>query len=125
MSTNHMTRNTDLAEHGVMAAEKYLEIRGYELVEHKYSCDTGEIDIIAKHEGTLVFIEVKTRRYTNTGMPDEAISIAKRRKFENIAACYISERDDIDCCDVRFDIIAIMASNTGKALLRHHINALS
>lgn len=119
------TRNAELCSKGLDAAEKFLKTRGYEIVEREWSCDAGEIDFIAEDEGTLVFVEVKTRNMTDEGMPDEAITEEKRRRYENIAASYMAEHEELDECTVRFDIIGILVTNEHKALLRHHINAFN
>lgn len=119
------TRNAELCNKGLDAAEKFLKMRGYEIVEREWSCYAGEIDFIAKDEGTLVFVEVKTRNMTDKGLPDEAITEEKRRRFENIAASYMAEHEEIDECSMRFDIIGILVTSEHRAMIRHHINAFS
>lgn len=117
------------AARGLDAAEEYLKMRGYDIVERELICDSEEIDfsgdpiLIAEGEGTLVFVEVKTRNMTDEGMPDEAITEEKRRRFENIAASYMAQHREIDECAVRFDIIGILVASDHKSMIRHHINA--
>lgn len=117
------TRNAELCSNGLDAAEKFLKMRGYEIVEREWNCDAGEIDFIAKDEGTLVLVEVKTRNMTDRGMPDEAITDEKRSRFENIAASYMVQHEELEECAVRFDIIGILVASEHKAMIRHHINA--
>lgn len=118
------TRNSELHGKGLDAAEKFLKMRGYEIIEREWVCDAGEVDFIAEDEGTLVFVEVKTRNMTDKGMPDEAITEEKRKRFENIAANYLA-RNEHEECAIRFDIIGILVTSEHKALIRHHINAFN
>ena len=53
--------NRETGSHYERLAGAYLEQEGYEILEYNYRCKTGEIDIIAKEAGYLVFCEVKYR----------------------------------------------------------------
>lgn len=114
--------NNELAENGVKAAERNLKSRGYEIIERNFECRFGSMDIIARDEyGTWCFIEVKTRRGVENGLPDECLSKAKLERLEKIALCYLMENDDWqDNDEVRFDSIGICVSAPHRALLRHH-----
>ena len=54
-------------------AGEYLKTQGYEILQYNFRCRMGEIDIIAKDHGYLVFIEVKYRRDKSCGHPAEAV----------------------------------------------------
>ena len=82
----------------------------------------GEIDIIARHEGTLIFVEVKTRTNIEAGLPEDSVGPKKRKKYETLAAMYLQDHDYVDL-PVRFDVIGIMLINKGKSFIRHHVNA--
>lgn len=111
-----------LGVRGEDAAVRALMSKGYEILERNWKCRYGEADIIALDEGgTIVFVEVKTRRSVNAGMPEEAISKAKRRRYENIALEYLSHGDWDDGTPVRFDAICICVKDRNRAMLRHHI----
>jgi putative endonuclease len=72
---------------GEQAAASYLKQHSYEVLATNWHCSRGEIDIVARHQETLVFIEVKTRR---GDQPDDAfasVSPAKRKRL--IATAYI------------------------------------
>lgn len=116
------TRNAELYSKGNLAAENYLKLRGYEILEVNWECRFGSIDIIAIDEkGTWCFIEVQTRRGVETGLPDECLSKEKQERLEKIALCYLMENDDWQDNDpVRFDSIGICVSAPHRALLRHH-----
>lgn len=75
----------------------------------------------ATREGTLCFIEVKTRQSVEAGLPEEAITRSKQSRYERIALCYMMVTDDWDDNDsVRFDAIAICVTAPHRAMLRHH-----
>ena len=57
-------------------AGEYLKTQGYEILQYNFRCRMGEIDIIAKDHGYLVFIEVKYRRDKSCGHPAEAVTPA-------------------------------------------------
>lgn len=118
----HVETRQELGRKGEEAACRYLEAKGYEILERNWYCHFGEADIIARDpDGTFCFIEVKTRRSVEAGIPEEAITRDKRRRYERIALCYMMVCDDWDDNDpVRFDAIGICATGGHRALLRHH-----
>ena len=76
------TKNKETGAKGELLAQEYLKKQGYEIVEtNKRFSTLCEIDIIAKHKDTLVFVEVKTRSSDFCGSPLEAIT---KSKYENI-----------------------------------------
>jgi len=83
-----------------------LERLGYEILERRYRTRVGEIDIVARDRGTLVFIEVKARRSGRFGPPAEAVSAQKRLKLMQMASSYIfAKRLSNDRC--RFDVVSV------------------
>lgn len=114
----------ELGLRGERAAARYLEYRGYEILERNWSCFAGEADIIAFDGDTLCFIEVKMRRGLDKGFPAEAVTRAKRTRYENIAACYLHDHHYCDIA-VRFDIISLVVLDDHRAFLRLHTNAFS
>lgn len=116
--------NIELGRRGENAAVRFLDRRGYEIVERNWTCSAGEADIIARDDETLVFIEVKTRSNTDKGFPSEAVNAAKRRRYEGIAAQFLQGYDVVDVA-VRFDVVSIVVVAVDRALIRHHINAFA
>ena len=112
----------ELGKKGENAAVKFLERRGYTIVDRNWRCPAGEADIIAFDGDTLVFVEVKTRSDIDKGFPEEAITKTKREKYEKISAYYLRD-SNYDELIFRFDVIGILVLGTNKATLRHHINA--
>ena len=87
-------------------AGEYLISQGYEIVEYKFSCRMGEIDLIAKDGEYLVFCEVKYRAGAAKGHPAEAVGIRKQQVISKCASYYLMIRrlSGILC---RFDVVSV------------------
>ncbi len=99
---------------GEKAAKAYLRGRGYTILEENYRTPLGEIDLIAREGDTLVFIEVKTRRSGLFGLPQEAVTAAKRHQIVKVAEYYLS-RAGSPAADCRFDVVAVALSGEGRS----------
>lgn len=95
-----------------LAAQK-LTSQGYRIRERNFRCHFGEIDLVAEDEHDLIFVEVKTRRGTRYGLPEEAVNVRKRRKLLQAAKYYIASHCRTEC-SWRVDIVAIQLSDAGK-----------
>ncbi len=111
-----------LGDRGEDAATAYLERVGMTIIERNWRCASGEVDIIALDGDELVLCEVKTRRTSSKGSPDEAVTPAKQRRYSRLAAAYIQRAGLVDPA-VRFDVISILVIAEDRALLRHHRGA--
>jgi putative endonuclease len=87
-------------------AVAYLKREGYEILERNYRCFFGEVDIVAKDENTIVFVEVKSRRSERFGDPQLAVGMEKQRKLSRISLKYLEERH-LYPCNARFDVVAV------------------
>ena len=74
-----------LGDWGEEAAGIFLQNLGFQILDRKYRCTWGEIDLVAKDGEDLVFVEVRTRRNASYGTPEESITAAKIRRL--LAAC--------------------------------------
>jgi len=83
------TENYNKGKYGEEVALKYLQNKGYELVEQNYSIDIGEIDLIMKDKDRLVFIEVKYKYNDKLGIPEEMIGKTKLAKVKRVAEVYV------------------------------------
>ncbi len=119
--TNELT-NKEIGRRGELAAARYLERCGYEILERNWDCPAGEVDIVARDEETLVFCEVKTRTSLDHGLPSEAVDSNKRNRYEKIAGWYLRDYEFTDI-PVRFDVVALLVVGNDRALVRHYINA--
>ena len=70
-------------------AERFLINSGYKIFTRNFRSKIGEIDIIALHQNTLVFVEVKTRWSRRFGAPVEAVTTKKYEKIKNIPNYFI------------------------------------
>ncbi len=91
---------------GESLAVKALKKNGYKILELNHRSKLGEIDIIAKEEGVLVFVEVKTRRTDSFGNPKLAVTPRKQRKISMVALEYLKKTGQMDN-NARFDVIAV------------------
>lgn len=89
-------------------AVEYLKLHGYRIIETNFQCRTGEIDIIAKQERYLIFIEVKYRINAAKGMPHEAIDIRKIKKISKTAGYYMLINNISMETPCRFDVVLIL-----------------
>ena len=87
-------------------ALRYLEARGLKLVERNFRCRVGELDLILRDGGELVFVEVRSRRSSRFGTPAESVTRTKQQRLLRAAAFYLQrQRLDLPC---RFDVVAIL-----------------
>lgn len=87
--------------------------RGYRFVERNWRCHRGEVDLIARHRGVLVFIEVKARVSAALVPPEAAVNRDKRRRLCALADVYRQQHDLWDV-DTRFDVVAIVMDDRGR-----------
>ncbi len=88
-------------------AEDHLRRRGYEILARNFRSRFGEIDIIARLRGELVFVEVKGKRSREYGAPAEMVGPKKTDRLIRTALCYMgSGRGRKGAC--RFDVLAVI-----------------
>lgn len=105
-----MAKHNDLGKKGEEEAIAYLIQQGYQILETNWKYKRLEIDIIAYSQGTLCFIEVKTRRDRRFAEPHQALTKAKQKRIL-VAANHYIRYNQIDS-EVRFDLITIIPSET-------------
>ena len=110
--------NKELGASGEKQAVRYLRRSGWKILEKNFKNPFGEVDIIAEKGETVAFIEVKTRLSDLYGMPSEAVTSQRKRRYISAAKYYFTGRA-MDCV-VRFDIIEIFCGR-----LNHIENAFS
>ena len=92
---------------GEELAAAFLVEKGLAVVERNFRCPGGEIDLICRDRGTLVFVEVKTRSGDVRGEPGEAVGRAKRRHIRRTAYQYLRELGH-PAVVYRYDIVEIL-----------------
>ena len=91
-------------------AARYLRSKGYRVVERNYRTRRGEIDIIAEHRKTLVFVEVKSRTSTDDFDPRDSVTPGKQHHIMLAAAAYLRNRDRT----TRFDVVEVEITPEGR-----------
>jgi putative endonuclease len=83
-----------------------LARRGYAVLARRYRTRFGEIDIVARHDGTIVFVEVKARAGDEFGGAAAAVTDRKQRRITYMAIDYLS-RHKLHDRPCRFDVVTI------------------
>jgi putative endonuclease len=101
-----------LGRAGEAEAARYLEAEGWTLVGRNVRIGRGELDLIARRGGVLAFVEVKARRSSTCGTPEDAVDGRKRRQVARLAELWLAARPWAlrGVSDVRFDIVAVDAT---------------
>jgi putative endonuclease len=93
-------------QEGENAAADFLTGRGMEIVERNFRCPPGEIDIIARDDRAIVFVEVRTRQAKGFGTPEESITHVKRARLIRAAQWYLKQHKLFNS-SARFDVVTI------------------
>ncbi|HET9075550.1 MAG TPA: YraN family protein [Acidimicrobiales bacterium] len=104
-------RRRALGTSGEDRAAAWYEEHGYEVVDRNWRGRAGEIDLVARRGGTLVFSEVKTRSGRSFGEPFEAVTAAKQSRLRKLAAEWLrSRRASLPpaALDIRFDVVSVI-----------------
>ncbi len=107
-----MLKTKDIGDFGENAAREYMIKNGYEIVLSNYSSKAGEIDIIAKKDEYIVFVEVKARKTSIFGEPCEFVDTKKQQRIIKTAYKYLEE-NSLDS-PIRFDVCEIIHENADK-----------
>ncbi len=116
-----MARNQRLGHWGEDAAAEYLAGRGYQVIGRNIRTPYGEIDLVARREGFVVFVEVKARASRSLGPPEIAVTPRKRQHMLSSAAYYAQEQD-IEHWQI--DVIAVQRAGS-RAEITHFENAVT
>lgn len=103
-----MSHSREIGKQYEDMAVDYLKNHGYQILARNYQVRQGEIDIIARDDQYLVFIEVKYRKNTKSGDPAEAVSFKKQQAISNTALYYLNQKRYSTDTPVRFDVITIL-----------------
>jgi len=95
---------------GEHIAEEYLKARGAQIIAKNFKAAGAEIDLIAKMDGRIVFVEVKARFGRRYGSPGEAITRAKAGSIRRAATVFLKQNGGLEQA-VRFD--ALLVSEEG------------
>lgn len=105
---------TALGHLGELLAAERLRRQGYVILERNYRCPAGEIDLVAREEGMLVFVEVRTRSSDSFGSPLESVGFLKQQKLREVARHYLAHRRPA-YEGIRFDVVGIVLTEGEEA----------
>ena len=100
---------------GEKLAQDYLIKRGFRILENNYRCPHGEIDIVARDNDFLVFIEVRTKTNLEFGSPEESITSVKKERIRATAFHYQQSHDGLSPL-WRLDVVAVELNSKGEPL---------
>lgn len=109
-----------LGKMGEAMAARHLEDLGYQIRERNWRCARGEIDLVAEAGEVLVFVEVKTRRGSGYGSPEEGVTPRKAKRLIELGQQYVYGHD-LDDVEWRIDLVAVELDQAGKLLRCEHI----
>jgi putative endonuclease len=107
-----------VGRYGEDVAARHLADAGLEIVARNWRCAEGEIDIVARERGALVFCEVKTRSTDRFGVPAAAVTHRKADQLRRLALLWLQEHP-AGGADVRFDVVSVTRSRLGAATVEH------
>jgi putative endonuclease len=101
-----------LGQLGEDIAVRHLQRLGYVVLQRNYRCPQGEVDIIARDQGRLAFVEVRARRGTAFGTPKESVTVRKQARLQTVARNYLQEHGFSDI-DWGIDVVAVQLTRRG------------
>lgn len=117
-------RKQNFGRWGEDRAVEYLEAHGYAILGRNLHTAHGELDIIARKDLVLVFVEVKTRTNHAFAFPEESVTPRKQAHMLAAAQTYLNLHPDSG--DTwQFDVIAIESTSSGEARLEHFENVIN
>lgn len=116
-----MKEHIELGNIGESLAESYLKNKNYEIIARNFKNKIGEIDIIAKQQETIIFVEVKTSSSLKFGSPRERITYHKINKIRQVAISYLKLKGLYYKVSVRFDCLEILG-NAQDHKIEHYEN---
>ena len=120
--TDNRTVRQRKGDWGEDKAVEYLENMGYRLVCRKFKSKLGEVDVVARKGKILAFVEVKTRKRIDYGMPCEAVDAAKQYRLRRTAEYFLLVNPWTRGMQPRMDIIEVLCLDEGN-YIRHLENA--
>lgn len=112
-----------LGRWGEKRGEKFLKSKGLKTLTRNFSCKTGEIDLVmVDDDGSIVFVEVRTKAAESFSPPEESITYPKRQRLLRTARYFLAAHH-IENRPFRFDVVTIVLGQVGRPQIRHYQNA--
>ena len=122
-TTDTGTQLADFNAKARKAATRFLDRRGYEILDRDFEVEgLGTVDVVCNDNETLVFTFVHGTNDGSDGFPEEKLN---RDQAERLALAWMNEHEVEPDTHVRFDVVALVVIGNDRALIRHHISALT
>ena len=121
IDADNRTEKRKTGDRGENAAARYLEKNGFKVICRNFSCKLGEIDLIAvrKNEMHISFIEVKTRKNTDHGLPCEFVGRSKQKRLIRTAEVFLLKNPQYADYEMSMDIFEVLT--IGRELYVRHL----
>ena len=116
-----MAEHNDTGMRGERMARKFLEEKGYEILDENWTAGKSEVDIVAFKDGVIIFVEVKTRTSANYGQPESFVTSAKMEQLARAAEEYVEIMEHIG--EIRFDVISVLFNAQNRYEITHFVDA--
>ena len=105
------SKNRIFGDEGELCVAQYLEQKGYKILERQFTSNQkiGEVDIIAKKDMIIAFVEVKRRKINHQVTIEQLVSKKKQKAIIKMALCFL-QKNNISISDfiIRFDIAYLL-----------------
>ena len=112
-----MAAHNELGKWGEDLAAEYLQRKGYTIIERDWKSGRRDLDIVAQDGNVIVFVEVKTRRNSLYGEPEEAVDYHKLQNLHQAINHYVKFKHIRQ--EIRFDIISIVGTIGTEPDIQH------
>lgn len=99
-----------LGKYGEDVACSELERRGHTIVERRFRTDHGELDIVSRHNGYTVFVEVRAKSTATFGDGAESVTMQKQQRIVAMAQAYVAHHH-LENTPCRFDVVSVDAEH--------------
>jgi putative endonuclease len=109
-----------VGRYGEQLAADHLSAAGMQVLDRNWRCVEGELDIVARDDASLVFVEVKTRSSAAYGDPLESVTPAKAARLRRLALCWLREHHaEAYAPELRFDVVGVLRLAPGGPAVQH------
>lgn len=108
-----MINKIQIGKKGEELARKFLNKKGFNIIDHNFRCRYGEIDLVLRKDRAFHFVEVKYRRTLEYGLPQESVDKRKQKKIQSVALLWLRKRHLPLDTEIHFDVLAINHSGDG------------
>lgn len=117
-----MRAKDGVGAYGERVAVRHLVDRGYVVLARNWRTRAGEVDVVARHDGVLVFVEVKCRRSDAFGPPASAVTPVKAARIQAVAQEWLAS-SGLGAVPQRFDVVSVVRPPTGPPVVEHYEGA--